>query len=288
MKSTKQIILLASTLACLIVFATASFAATLVLPRGLAVDSKGNLWVANSGANNILVYNPSYVLQKAKTITAGISTPWGVAFDRWGNPWVANNGNNTVTEYLSGQLIPASTLTAGITSPQALAFDPMGDLWVQDDGVNMTVYVPNSAFGALQSWGQTINAGETLYGLAISAGGVATGSPNGAMVSPTGADFLFGGVNDYISVVQSTGFAIACDAAGRFYIANLDGSVEITAAAQGANGSGSLNTSNFLQLPFAPSGIAVDSAHGRVYFSNYNNSTISVYSTAGALLHTIQ
>jgi len=61
----------AATVLCLLVFATASFAVTptIDLPRGLAVDAKGNLYVANVGGNNILVYSPGYVLQKSKTIT---------------------------------------------------------------------------------------------------------------------------------------------------------------------------------------------------------------------------
>lgn len=29
-------------------------------PQGLAVDSKGNLYVANNNSNQVLVYNPNY------------------------------------------------------------------------------------------------------------------------------------------------------------------------------------------------------------------------------------
>src|SRR5579863_1313529 len=67
--------ILASTLLCLFAFGSASFAGTLSYPRGLAVDSKGNLYVANSGANNIVVYGPKYAQQTAKTITSNISNP---------------------------------------------------------------------------------------------------------------------------------------------------------------------------------------------------------------------
>ncbi len=79
MKSTKTFARIAAVVAVLV---TASFAATpaLEFPRGLAVDSKGNLYVANSGGNNILVYGPGYTLQKSKTITADINTPWGRRF----------------------------------------------------------------------------------------------------------------------------------------------------------------------------------------------------------------
>lgn len=70
-------------------------------PLGLAVDSTGQLYVANFGGNNILVYNVSYGQVASKRITANISAPTGVAFEPTGNLRVANFGNSTVTEYTS-------------------------------------------------------------------------------------------------------------------------------------------------------------------------------------------
>ena len=95
-------------------------------------------------------------------------------------------------------------------------------------------------------------------------------------------------MNGSIPVPNSTGFVVASDGAGKFYVANLDGSVQIVTLSQDANGQGVVTPSLFLQLPFAPTGIAIDNARGRVYFANYNNNSISVYSTAGTLLHVIQ
>jgi DNA-binding beta-propeller fold protein YncE len=55
MKTLRQIFLAAG----LALFASTSFAALkLNKPAGLAVDAAGNLYVANFGLNNILVYNP--------------------------------------------------------------------------------------------------------------------------------------------------------------------------------------------------------------------------------------
>jgi len=263
MKATKQIVHITARLVCLMVLVTVSFAAnpTLVLPRGLAVDGKGNLYVANSAANDILVYNSAYVLQPSKTISMGISTPWGLAYDRWGNLWVANNGNNSVTEYPNGQLSPAATPTTLVSCPQALAFDPLGDLWVQDNGAYLSVYGPLSGtpLGAPASEVQTVTPGGTVYGVAFGTDAIANGTPTDVVVGSSGPTILFGELGGFLTVSESTGFAMASDVSGRFYIANLDGSVQISATKQGVNGQpGSLNTSLFLRLPFAPSGIAID------------------------------
>jgi hypothetical protein len=77
MKSTKIFTGIAATLLCLAVFASASFAKTTPLanPHGMAVDAKGNLWVANanggtSQSGRILEYNAAYVQQPKATITS--------------------------------------------------------------------------------------------------------------------------------------------------------------------------------------------------------------------------
>ena len=69
-----------------------SFAATKPLnsPQGLAVDSKGNLYVANNAGNDILIYNPSYAQMTAKTISKGVASPSAFAIDASGNIWVGN------------------------------------------------------------------------------------------------------------------------------------------------------------------------------------------------------
>ena len=72
MKTLPQIFLAAG----LALFATTSFAALpLNQPAGLAVDAAGNLYVANFGSNNILVYSPKYVQLPGKTIKKIIVVP---------------------------------------------------------------------------------------------------------------------------------------------------------------------------------------------------------------------
>ena len=63
---------------------------TLNGPYGLALDTRGNLYVANENSDQVLVYDPNFVQQAAKSITSGLSAPAGVAFDSKGNVHVAN------------------------------------------------------------------------------------------------------------------------------------------------------------------------------------------------------
>jgi DNA-binding beta-propeller fold protein YncE len=275
---------IASALLSLCIFASASFAATkpLSYPGGLAVDSKGNLYVANSGASDILVYNTSYVQATAKTITQNISNPTGVAFDPAGNLWVANAGasnggtNGSVAEYVNG--VEKATITNGILDPHAIATDMFGNVWVENDYSNIAVYSSTYPTYPPTTLVRTFAPTFPMYAIAVGRGELLYGSNTGVSVLMA-TPVLISGTSDGFAWTNETGIAMGVDAKGNVYIGNLDGSVNI-------NGPGNLYP--FLQLTFAPSGIAADSVRGRIYISNANGNSISVYSTAGALLHTIQ
>jgi DNA-binding beta-propeller fold protein YncE len=278
---------LAATLLCLLAFASASIAATnpLSYPRGLAVDAKGNLWVANSGDNNILVFSPGYAQQKADTITQGISNPTGVAFDPLGNLWVSNYGtsnggaNGSVSEYTAGKQNTSASITNGILGPNAIAVDGMGNIWVESDYINVTVYAPSSVYAQPFSLLKTLAPTSTVYGITVSDGTFSWGC-NTAVTQVAATPVIASGAFSGYTYGNDTGFALASDASGNVYMANFDGSVNIASPLMYEYG--------FVHLSFVPSGIAVDSVRGRVYFSNSAENSISVYSTAGTLLKTIK
>ena len=83
-------------------------------PVAIAVDSSGNVWVANDSSNNVTELNSSGVV--VGTYTVG-SEPVGVAVDSSGNVWVANVGSNNVTE------LNSSGGTASPTCPSGYTFD---------------------------------------------------------------------------------------------------------------------------------------------------------------------
>jgi sugar lactone lactonase YvrE len=132
-------------------------------PAGVAFDSSGNLWVADSNDNRVLEFKPpfsngmaaSVVLGQpslTSTITyttaSGLNFPSSVAFDSSGNLWVADGGNNRILEYkapfgtgMSASLVigqanltvgASASTQAGFDSPGSIAFDSSGNLWVAD------------------------------------------------------------------------------------------------------------------------------------------------------------
>jgi hypothetical protein len=270
--------------------ATVSFAAStkpLSYPKGLAVDAKGNLYVANSGGNDILVYNTSYKQVPKDTITSNVINPTGVAIDAQGNLWVANYGtsnggaNGSIAEYIAGVQNTAASITNGILGPEALAVDGAGNVWVENDYVNITVYAPGSLYTPATTPVRTFAPVSPIYGLTVGANTVAWGSNNQVDFAPATLGLTTGTLN-YGGYGNDTGVALATDSAGNVYMANLDGSVNIATQQFYEYGP-------FAQLSFPPSGIAIDNVHARVYFSNYNGNSISVYDkNTGALLETIK
>lgn len=277
---------LASTLLC-VAFATASFAATkpISYPKGLAVDSKGNLYVANSGGNDILIYNASYVQVTAKTITSNISNPSGVAIDAQGNLWVANYGtsnggaNGSIAEYTNGKQNTSATITANILGPQALAVDGAGNVWVANDDININVYNAPALYVTGSTLARSFSPNFPIYGITVQNGTLAWGT-NGAVNFASTTLGLVNGTLNYLGYSNDDGFALAADnVAGSIYMCNLDGSVNVAVPS---------GEYTFELLSFPAAGAAIDSVRHRAYFSNYNGNSISVYSTTtGALLTTI-
>ncbi|MGB8010595.1 MAG: hypothetical protein WCF68_03215 [Terriglobales bacterium] len=287
MTSTKTIARIALTLLCLALLTSASLAATnpLANPLGMAVDAKGNLWVANGGGENILVFSPGYALQKKDTITQGVSEPTGVAFDSLGNLWVSNY-TGTVTEYTDGVLDPNATIeTPGQT--EAIAIDGLNNVWVADNiyGVgeqSLAVYAPSQVYGPgndqLMMFGPYPSS---FYGIGVSGGELIWGDGNELNFAPATVAIFTGSVTG-TSIPGSNATYLASAANGTIYFATTGNAVNYTVPTQPGI------AYPFVDLSFAPTGIAVDSVRGRVYISNGSGNSISVYSLTGTLLHTIE
>ncbi len=110
----------------------------------LAVDARGNLWIATtSGATGaVSAYSPAQQAANTPatpviTVTLG-GTPAAMTFDLGGNLWVALSNLGEVVEYTASSLssspaspsaaFPVSQLTAGTAA--GMSFDQYGNLWL--------------------------------------------------------------------------------------------------------------------------------------------------------------
>lgn len=242
-------------------------------PTGLAVDAKGNLYVANFYSNQIQVYGPTHALVKSKTITTNIAGPVAVALDPAGYVWVANFSSNAITEYASTEYL--QTITNGsIYSPTSLSVDGLGDLWVVN-GASTLVAVDKGQSVVFSMSASQIGA-NTLYSVATSpAGRCAYGSDAKMLVSYTAEAIQRQMISGLGGSVIDTGIVIAFDSAGNLFSVDPQGHV-------------SMNLNYYLTLPYVPSGMAVDTARGLLYFSNNLLNNVDIYTVQGVYVSTIR
>lgn len=263
-------------------------------PNGIVFDSKGNLWLANAGDNNVLELNPANgaVLN---TITTGVNGPTRLFFDPPGNLWVNDTGNNTITAYRNlgaagGQLF--KTISTNLFSRSlAFALDEYGDLYVGNTGAGTnnvlafningrrveTLTKDDSNFEFLAPGAMVIHGRNIYIGFGPNFG-------TNAVISYNVGEFLTSNPEEitvYNDNVDTGPTGITFDPEGNVYISEYttpswvkySASGELLLAVKdGVNG---------------PEGIALD-ASGNVYVSNADSNNITVYNPSGTLIRTIQ
>jgi sugar lactone lactonase YvrE len=237
-------------------------AASFNLPRGIAADGAGNVYVADTGNGTIRKITPAGVVHTlagaagvkggadAAGAAASFSAPCSLAIDDAGNVYVADRGIRKVT--------PAGTVTTlvAIDLPQGVARDAAGNVYAADT-LNHVI--------------RRIDPAGTVTMIAGTAG-----APGRADGEGTQAGFNFPQ-------------GLALDGAGNVYVADSlnhtirkitpHGRVTTLAGTPGASGSadgrGAAASFNF------PKGVATDAA-GNVYVADTGNSTIRKITPAGA------
>jgi sugar lactone lactonase YvrE len=126
-------------------------------PTGIALDSVGNLYIADNGNNTVRKLTPAGVVTTlAGTAgrsgsTDGTATsarfyqPAGIGVDSAGNVWVADYGNGTVREISVAGVVTTAAglagtfenvnglpLAARFEAPSDIGFDPAGNVYVSD------------------------------------------------------------------------------------------------------------------------------------------------------------
>lgn len=113
-----------------------SIASGLNVPFGLAVDKKGNLYVANLGNDTIAIYAPG-TTTPSTTLSTGLSGPYGIGVDSKGDIFATNINNNTVTGFKAGATSPFETINFNSYGQAVgLAVDGKDNVWVACDTTN--------------------------------------------------------------------------------------------------------------------------------------------------------
>ncbi len=115
-------------------------------PNSLALDTRGNLFVANlnSTPNSVVEYTPPFTNQSVPvaTITNGVNEQGAIGLSASATLFVPNQGANTVTEYTAPYAGTPATIAGGQSEPIALAIDVLGNLYVANHGNNTVTEYP--------------------------------------------------------------------------------------------------------------------------------------------------
>ena len=251
-------------------------------PNGVAVDSAGNIYVADQYNNTIRkVTSGGVVTTLAGLAGASGSTdatgsaarftyPFGVAADSAGNIYVADQGNHTIRKVTSSGVVTTlagspgvagsadgTGSTARFTYPNGVAVDNAGNVYVAD--------TPNHTIRKVTSAGvvTTLAGSPGVAGSSDGTGSTARFNyPNGIAVDSAGNVYVADSTNRTIRKVTSAGV-----------VTTLAGSPGVAGS---TDGTGSAAT-------FAhPTDVAVDSA-GNLYVADEANHTIRKVTSAGVV-----
>jgi sugar lactone lactonase YvrE len=250
-------------------------AARFVHPGGIAVDAKGNVYVADSWSHTIRKVTPSGTVTtlagspgkfgsiNSKGGEARFNGPRGIAVDKNGNLFVADSGNYTIRKVTPGGIVTTlvgSAENPGVADGKGTAAQFYYPIGVAVDAVG-NVYVTDS-------WNHTIRK-VTQDGAVTTLAGTAQSS---------GSDDGRGGAARF-----NRPEGIAADADGNVYVADVGNQTirkvtsegAVTTVGGKAGGVGSSNGTGATAYFSSPSGVAVTST-GILYVADQGNNRISV------------
>ena len=261
----------------------AGSAARFSSPVGVAVDSAGNVYAADTYNSTIRKVTAWGVVTTLAGLAgtegsadgtgsaARFGMPRGVAVDGAGNVYVADSGNCTIRKVTAAGVVTTLAGLAGpggwqdgtggaarFSNPGGVAVDSAGNVYVADKGNNSIRKV--TAAGVVTT---LAGSAEDFYGSVDGTGSAARFNyPCGVVVDSAGNVYVADSGNCTIRKVTAAGVVTT--------LAGLPGN------SGSEDGTGSAARFNL------PSGVAVDSA-GNVYVADWRNNTIRLISPAGVV-----
>lgn len=253
-------------------------AATFSDPEGVAVDSSGNVYVADAANRAIRKISPTGVVSTlagtgsigfvdGNGSTASFNHPLGLAVDITGNVYVSDSGNyairkispaGIVTTLAGGSygFVDGTGVAASFNLPHSVAVDNAGNVYVADSG--------NHAVRKISPAGIVTTLAGGSYGFADGTGTAAKFyGPNGIAVDSAGSVYVTDGSYNAIRKISPVG-VVSTLAGGTLNIGFADG---IGSAAKFST----------------PNGLAVDSS-GTIYVADTYNNAIREISPDGVVI----
>jgi sugar lactone lactonase YvrE len=239
-------------------------------PYGVAVDSAGNVYVADTSNNSIRKITPAGYVTTLAGNDATFNSPSGVALDAVGNAYVADIANNSIREITpSGEVTTLAGLMGSVgttdgtgsaarfNGPSSVATDGAGHFYVADTG-NNTI--------------RTINQAGLVTTLAGLAGTFGSADGTGSL-----AQFSY----PSSVAVDSMSNVYVADT-GNYTIRKVTSAGVVTTLAGLAGSSGNADGTGTNARFWFPQGVAVDSA-GNIYVADSENATIRKVTQAGVV-----
>lgn len=236
--------------------------------QAACVDSKGNIFVCQSGAGSIAKITPAGVVS---TFATGLTSPASIVIDSADNLYVGQQTSPTVkvAKITSAGSVNATWADTGnAQNCYGMCIDSSGNVFVASTGASKIAKITPAGV-VTSAWGST--GGFPIYLCADSSGNVycanETGTKAISKVSAAGVS------TTAFATVTNTPNACVCDSSGNIYVANGTSLSKVTPAGAVTQSWGTLGGTGSQSM-------VIDST-GTIYAAIYNLGVISKITSAG-------
>jgi hypothetical protein len=263
-----------------------AMAAGLSAPAQVAVDTQGNVYVADPGLGKVLEYAPGSSGATGVSIGKNLTKPTGVAVDGSGDVYIGDSGKIIEIPFVNGALNAAGQVTLFTTNTVPsnvppnnnlllgnhlnLAVDGVGDVYAADEDNGQVVEINNPSMAKTENGYAVVGSGFT--------------APSAVAVDSSGDLYVADGANLYEitpwssqslidSALSTPVTGLAAEPSGSVDVAQSGGILRIPSLA----GSFTVNDATAVDTAVtAPNGVAIDN-QGNLYVTDMTGGTPNLY-----------